>query len=190
MGCPWHCRPPRRTLLHPQRRGFGVLRFATTPAGCARSIPTAPGAGQASERMHVIASASACRASAIPAVGLMSRRQFPRSRAGRSTRTARGTDMTRADWSRPLPRPIVIPDVMALSTLADACASHVHSAHVQGCLPQPAAVWCSGKLQHRASATFFHCQNLRSAPSQNGAFFRCLRLPETCYGVKAAKEQK
>ena len=30
MGCPWHCRPPRRTLLHPQRRRFR-LRMPIAP---------------------------------------------------------------------------------------------------------------------------------------------------------------
>jgi hypothetical protein len=34
-------------------------------------------------------------------------------------KTARGTDMARADWSRALPRPIVIPKVMKLATLGD-----------------------------------------------------------------------
>jgi hypothetical protein len=34
-------------------------------------------------------------------------------------KTVRGTEAVKADWSRRLPRPIVIPDVMTLSTLAD-----------------------------------------------------------------------
>ena len=34
-------------------------------------------------------------------------------------KTVQGTKAVQADWSRRLPRPIVIPDVMTLSTLAD-----------------------------------------------------------------------
>jgi len=34
--------------------------------------------------------------------------------------------MARADWSRPLPRPVVIPKVMALTTLPDVRALMRH----------------------------------------------------------------
>ena len=35
------------------------------------------------------------------------------------SRACRGPDMARSDWSRALPRPISIPKVMTLATLAD-----------------------------------------------------------------------